>query len=494
MKKIPLVLALFLLFTAQEAITRFVSAADFARPKTFAEIPAARSSGAVAPNGNTASSAAGTTAGNTDAASPGGTGAFNDRVAEFNPEIRYLKNELASCEKAFESEAKDLPLLLEAEGEKLTGSDSGEKNYTTKNLELSKSFELGRGPGIKKSRSRLEFEIKKYEIDRGINDVLYEANIAALRLVKLCYLKKLSDGNRAIASGTIDAVTKKYEVSLASRMEIEQAQIDYEVQVLKNMEAAGAFESEKKVFAVKNGRSGVAFIDRFLEGFERTGLTGEIALLGKNTGIAISGCGALYEEALKKRLDRMSAAAEARLCKVLIDLESRSNSPELKLGMFRSVNDSGETERGMRFGVVVPIYDFGRRSSSVEALKIRLYGPGSSGEAVDFNLANVDNRILADITEKYDACVLQREKLKMLSGVVLNRASAIFEMAAVGYREGATSLFEYQTAKKNYFEFYEGLISASIDYNISLLCLRKACGVSPRGNDDIMDAFFDKRN
>lgn len=455
-------------------------AADFGRPRVQPAEPAGApaASAACAPSGG----------------DPAPSASFNDRVAEFNPEIGYLKNELLSAEKAAGAESKDLPLVLDAEGEKLTGSDSGEKNYSTKNIELSKTYEVGRGPGIKKSRGRLELEIKKCETERAVNDVLYDANISALQLIKSFYVKKLSDGNRAIASATVDAVDKKYEVSLASRLEVEQARIDYEVQVIKNLEVSGAFENEKKVFAIKNGARAAAFIEMFREGVERSGLTGEIAVLGRSAGIALPGCEELCGDALARRLDRKAAAAEAELYRVLIELENRSNSPELKLGLFRSVNDVKETERGVRFGLSLPIYDFGRRSSAVEALEIKLNGPAAVKPGVNYGVANVENRILADVTEKYGSCSLQREKLKALSGAVLNRASAIFEMAAVGYREGATSLFEYQTAKKNYFEFYEGLISALVDYNVSLLQLRRACGFPPRDNGDVMNAFFSARD
>jgi len=410
---------------------------------------------------------------------------FNEKVSASNYEIQLLKSDLKSFEKASEAEAKTLPVVLEAEGEGLFGNTE-EKRYDTKNLEISKTFEAGRIPGLKKRKSRLELEIKKQETAQAIDELIYAADIALLKCVKAINLKKLSNENLNMAAKTIDAASKKYEVALASRMELEQAGIDYEIQFLKNMEAQKDLEIEKRSVEIINGITNDDLTDKFFASGLESSLTREIELLSANTAIEMYGADKLSRLALENRRCVKSALYEIELYKVLMELEKQTAGPELKLGIFRSVNDAKETERGVRIGLSIPIYDFGKRGASMDSLNLKISGYESMKERKSFNLANVENGILLEVTEKYDTCVFYREKLKRLSGVVLKKASNIFEMARIGYAEGATTLFEYQNAKKNYYEFYESLILASVEFNISLLELRKACGIAPSENGDVM--------
>jgi len=414
---------------------------------------------------------------------------FNEKVSASNYEIQLIKNDLKSFEKASEAEAKTLPIVLEAEGEGLFGK-TDEKRYDTKNLELSKTFEAGRIPRLKQRKSRLELEIKKQETAQAIDNLIYDADIAVLKCVRSINLKKLSNENMNMAAKTIDAASKKYEVALASRMELEQAGIDYETQFLKNMETQKNLEIEKRSIEIINGITHDAFTDEFFASGPESSLTREIELLSANTAIEIYGADKLFRTAVENRREIKSALYEIELYKNLIELEKQSAGPELKLGIFRSVNDVKETERGVRIGLSIPVYDFGRRSASVGSLNLKIAGYESLKENKSYHLANVENRILLEVTEKYNTCVFYREKLKRLSGVVLKKASNIFEMARIGYAEGATTLFEYQNAKKNYYEFYENLILASVEFNISLLELRKACGISPSANGDVMEKIL----
>lgn len=414
---------------------------------------------------------------------------FNEKVSNSNYEIQLLKNDLKSFEKASEAEAKTLPIVLEAEGEGLIGRTE-EKRYDVKNIELSKTFEAGSIPRLKKRKNRLEMEIKKQEITQAIENLIYDADIAVLKCVRAIELKKLSNENLDMAAKTIDAAAKKYEVALASRMELEQAGIDYEIQFLKNMEAQKDLEIEKRSVEIINGFTNDAFIDNFFASGREGSLTSEMELLSANTAIELYSADKLFELALENRRIVKSTLYEIQLYKNLIELEKQSGGPEFKLGVYRSVNDVKETERGVRLGLSIPIHDFGKRSAAVESLNLKLSGYEFLKEHKSYYLAGVENAILLEVSEKYDTCVFYREKLKRLSGVVLKKASNIFEMAKIGYAEGATTLFEYQNAKKNYFEFYESLILASIDFNISLLELRRACGIAPSDNGDIMDKIL----
>jgi len=414
---------------------------------------------------------------------------FNEKVSASNYEIQLIKNDLKSFEKALEAETKTLPIVLEAEGEGLFGKTE-EKRYDTKNLELSKTFEAGRIPRLKKRKNRLELEIKKQETAQAIENLIYNADISLLKCVKAVHLKKLSNENMNMAAKTIDAASKKYEVALASRMELEQAGIDYEIQFLKNMEAAKDLEIEKRSIEIINGIMRDAFIDKFFASGLEGSLTREIELLSENTAIELYDAGKLFGLALENRREIKSALYEIDLYKNLIELEKQSAGPELKLGIFRSVNDVKETERGVRIGLSIPVYDFGKRSASIGSLNLKIAGYESLKEHKSYNLANIENRILLEVTEKYGTCVFYRDKLKRLSGIVLKKASNIFEMARIGYAEGATTLFEYQSAKKNYYEFYESLILSSVEFNISLLELRKACGIDPSANGDVMEKLL----
>ena len=414
---------------------------------------------------------------------------FNEKVSVSNYEIQLIKNDLKSFEKSSEAESKTLPIVLEAEGEGLFGNTE-EKRYDTKNLELSKTFEAGRIPRLKKRKSRLELEIKKQQTAQAIENLIYDADIALLKCVKAIHLKKLSDENLNMAAKTIDAAAKKYEVALASRMELEQAGIDYEIQFLKNMEAAKDVEIEKRSVEIINGIMRDAFMEKFFASEFESSLTREIELLSENNSIEMYGADKLFRSAVENRRDVKSALYEIELYKNLMELEKQSGGPELKLGIFRSVNDVKETERGVRIGLSIPIYDFGKRGASVESLNLKTAGYESLKEYKSYYLANIENRILLEVNEKYDTCVFYREKLKRPSGVVLKKASNIFEMARIGYAEGATTLFEYQNAKKNYYEFYESLILASIEFNVSLLELRKACGISPSANGDVLEKLL----
>ncbi|HBC76337.1 MAG TPA: hypothetical protein DC017_16110 [Candidatus Wallbacteria bacterium] len=416
---------------------------------------------------------------------------FNEKVSNSNYEIQLLKNDLKSFEKASEAEAKTLPIVLEAEGEGLIGNTE-EKRYDVKNIELSKTFEAGRIPRLKKRKNRLEMEIKKQEITQAIENLIYDADIAVLKCVRAIDLKKLSNENLDMAAKTIDAAAKKYEVALASRMELEQAGIDYEIQFLKNMEVQKDLEIEKRSVEIINGMTRDAFIDNFFSSGREGSLTSEMELLSANTAIELYNADKLFRLAIENRRIVKSALNEIELYKNLIELEKQSGGPEFKLGVYRSVNDVKETERGVRLGLSIPIHDFGKRSAAVESLNLKLSGYEFLKEHKSYYLAGVENKILLEVNEKYDTCVFYREKLKRLSGVVLKKSSNIFEMARIGYAEGATTLFEYQNAKKNYFEFYESLIQASIDFNISLLELRRACGIAPSDNGDIMEKILSK--
>jgi len=416
---------------------------------------------------------------------------FNEKVLTSNYEIQLLKNDLKSFEKATEAEAKTLPIVLEAEGEGLFGNTE-EKRYDTKNLELSKTFEAGRIPRLKKRKSRLELEIKKQETEQAIENLIYDANIRLLKCVKSAHLKKLSDENLNMAAKTIDAASKKYEVALASKMELEQAGIDYEIQFLKNMETQKEAKIEKSSLEIINGLTHDSFINNFFASGAENSLTREIELLSGNTAIELYNAERLFRIAIEKRHVVKSVLYEIELYKNLIEIEKQSRGPELKLGIFRSVNDVKEIERGVRVGLSIPIYDFGKRNASMESLSLKISGYENLKEYKSYNLANIENGILLEVVEKYNACVFYRERLKRLSGVVLKKASNIFEMARIGYTEGATTLFEYQNAKKNYYEFYESLILAAIEFNISLLELRKACGIDPTENNDVMEKILVK--
>lgn len=416
---------------------------------------------------------------------------FNEKVSASNYEIQLLKNDLKSFEKASEAESKTLPIVLEAEGEGLFGNTE-EKRYDAKNIELSKTFEAGRIPRLKKRKNHLELEIKKHETTQAIENLIYDADIALLKCLSSINLKKLSNENMNMAAKTIDAAAKKYEVALASRMELEQAGIDYEVQFLKNLEAQKNLEIEKRSFEIINGIADDALIDVFFASGLEGSLTSGIELLSANAAIEIYDADKLFSLALKNRHIVKSTLYEIELYKNLIEIEKQTSGPEFKLGVYRSVNDLKETERGVRLGLSIPIYDFGKRSAAVESLNLKISGYESVKQRKSYILANIENRILLEVTEKYNTCVFYREKLKRLSGVVMKKASSLFEMAKIGYAEGATTLFEYQNAKKNYYEFYESLIAASIDFNISLLELRKACGIAASDNDDIMGKILSK--
>jgi outer membrane murein-binding lipoprotein Lpp len=415
---------------------------------------------------------------------------FNDAVHENNAEIKRLKNDLAAGERELRAASKTSPIGLEIEGERTLESGE-EKKYETKNIEFSKSFSASDGSGLIKRKNSVEAKIRAGQTQKAIDDITYEAYAGVLAGVKASCQKKLAGENLKIAENIIDAVTQKYEVALGSKMEIEQAALDYEVQVLKAIEASAIFENQKAALEIKNGLRASAVSDSLFDARSRASLTAEVETLLRSAETAVDGIAALYSGALETRRDLKAALYEVELIKASIEAEKRSNSPEFKIGVYRSVNDLAEAERGVKFGISLPVYDFGRRNDAAAALKMKLAGYQTLRDAKSFYIEHIERLILLDITEKYNLCAAGREKLKRLSGVGLTRASKLFTMATIGYTEGATTLFEYQNAKKSYFEFFEQLITAAVDFNISLLELRRACGLPPDKNADIIGRFIE---
>lgn len=415
---------------------------------------------------------------------------FNNAVHENNAEINRLKSELAAGERQLRTASKTSPIELEIEGERTLESGE-EKKYETKNIEFSKSFSASSGSGLIKRKNSVELKIRTEQTQKAIDDITYEAYAVVLAGVKASCQRKLAGENLKIAENIIDAVTRKYEVALGSKMEIEQAALDYEVQVLRAIEAAAVFENQKAALEIKNGLRASAISDSLFNARSRASLTSEVETLLSSADTAIGDISDLYSGSLKNRRDLKAALYEVELIKASIEAEKRSNSPEFKIGVYRSVNDLDEAERGVKFRISLPIYDFGRRNDSAAALKMKLAGYQTLRDAKSYYIEHIERLILLDVTEKYNLCAAGREKLKRLSGVGLAGASKLFTMATIGYTEGATTLFEYQNAKKSYFKFFEQLITAAVDFNISLLELRRACGLPPDKNADIMGRFIE---
>lgn len=414
---------------------------------------------------------------------------FNETLPRTNAEIRRISCELEAAARELGAASKPSPVVFEAEGERTLDS-GGEKKYETKNIELSKSFGALDGGGLIRRKNSVELKMRTEQALKSVEDITYEAYAGAVSCVTASCRRKLAEENLKIAENIIDAVTKKYEVALGSKMEIEQAALDYEVQVLKVIDAAAEAENRSAAFVIGNGLRDDA--DRNFSKFFNSGtdLTEEINVLSRAAEIPVESVETLYARALAGRRDLRAALYEVELLETAIEMEKRSGAPEFKLGVYRSVNDLDEAERGVRFGMSLPVFDFGRRSAAAEALRLKRRGFTAAAGAKSFYIEHLQRKILLEVTEKRNLCVSGREKLNRLSGDGLRRSSSLFAMAALGYAEGATSLFEYQNAKKNYFEFFEQLISAAAEHNLALMELRRACGVPPAENGDIMSGIM----
>ncbi len=414
---------------------------------------------------------------------------FSGLIRANNAGVKRFESELKSAERELKAASKPSAVMLEIEGER-TFESGEEKKYETKNIEFSKTFGPNDPGSALKRKNSIELKIKREQALKAIDDIVYGSYAGLLNALKLAYQKKLAAENLKIAENIIEAVTKKYEVALGSKMEIEQAVLDYEVQFLKALEIKGAFENQKAALEIENGIVEPGVLTSFLELRRTVSLTGEIEMLLSSASIAVEDVKKLYSDARAKRRDLKSALYEVELVDAMAEMERRSGSVEYKLGFFRSVNDLKEAERGVKLGVSIPVYDFGRRRETIDALKLKMSGYRTELGVKSFFAEHIERSILLDITEKYNLCMLNREKLERLGGVGLKKASGLLGMATIGYTEGATTLFEYQNAKKSYFEFFEQLIAAAFDFNISLLELRKACGVPPDENADIMGRFI----
>ena len=414
---------------------------------------------------------------------------FNDNLCKNNAEIQFLKSELSSFELERRAASKTSPLKLEIEGERSLESGE-EKKYQTKNIEFSKSFGANDGGGLTKKINSLESKIKYEQTHRAIEEVIYDSYAALISARKTAYQKKLAVENLKIAENIIAAVTQKYEVALGSKMEIEQAALDYEVQFLKLIDISGGFKIQKATLEIKNGVEENGLYNKIFENFINADLTSEVESLLKTSDKPLAGAPVFYEAALARRRDLKAASYEIELLAAAIDSQKRSGSPEFNLGIFRSINDLSEAERGVKLSVSIPLYDFGRRNDSLRALRAKLSGYGSIKDAKSYVYEHTKRTVLIDIIEKYNLCLLNRQKLIRLSDSAFQKASRLLNMAAIGYAEGATALLEYQSAKRSYFEFYEQLITAALDFDISLLELRRACGIAPDENYDIMKRFI----
>ncbi len=414
---------------------------------------------------------------------------FNDNLCENNAEIQFLKSELSSFELEKRAASKKSPLMLEIEGERSLESGE-EKKYQTKNIEFSKSFGANDGNRLAKRINSLEFKIKYEQTHRAIEEVIYDFYAALINARKTACQKKLAVENLKIAENIIAAVTQKYEVALGSKMEIEQAALDYEVQFLKLIDISGGFKIQKASLEIKNGVEENGLHNKIFENFINADLTSEVESLLKTSDKPLAGAPVFYEAAFARRRDLKAASYEIELLAAAIDSQKRSNSPEFNLGIFRSVNDLSEAGRGVKMSVSIPLYDFGRRNDSLRALRAKLSGCGSIRDAKSYLYEHTKRTVRIDIIEKYNLCMLNRQKLIRLSESAFQKASRLLDMAAVGYAEGATTLLEYQSAKRSYFEFYEQLITAALDFDISLLELRRACGIAPDENYDIMKRFI----
>jgi outer membrane protein TolC len=414
---------------------------------------------------------------------------FNDNLCDNNAEIQFLKAELSSFELEARAASKRSPVLLEIEGERSLESGA-EKKIQAKNIAFSKSFGINDRSGLIKRKNSLELKIKYEQTRKAVEDIIYDSYAALINARKMIYQKKLAGVNLKIAENISAAVTQKYEVALGSKMEIEQAALDYEVQFLKLIEITNGLKIQKASLEIKNGVEENGLYNNIFESFLNSELTSEVELLLKTADTPLPGAGVFYDAAVNLRRDLKAVSYEIELIAAAIESQKRSGSPEFSFGIFRSINDLSEAERGVKLSVSIPVYDFGRRGDSLKALRLKLSGYRCAEGVKSFLLEHTKRTILLDITEKYNLCLFNREKLIRLSNSAFQKAASLLNMAAIGYAEGATTLLEYQSAKKSYFEFYEQLISAALDFDLSLLELRRACGMAPDENYDIMKRFI----
>lgn len=414
---------------------------------------------------------------------------FNDYLCDNNAEIQFLKAELSSFEFEARAASKRSPVMVEVEGERSLESGA-EKKIQAKNIAFSKSFGINDQSGLIKKLNSLGFKIKYEQTLKAIEDIIYDSYAALINTRKMVYQKKLAEANLEIAANIIDAVTRKYEVALGSKMEIEQAALDYEVQFLNLIGITGGLKNLKAELEIKNGAAITGMYNDIFNSFSTSELTSEVKLLLKTADKPLPGAGVFYSAAVNFRRDLKAVSYEIELTSASIESQKRSQAPEFNFAIFRSINDLNETERGVKLSVSMPVYDFGRRSDSLKAARLKLSGYRFAESVKSFLLEHTQKAIMLDVTEKYNLCLRNHEKLIRLSNSAFQKAASLLNMAAIGYAEGATTLLEYQNAKKSYFEFYEQMIFAALDFDLSLLELRRSCGMAPEENYDIIKKYI----
>jgi hypothetical protein len=157
-------------------------------------------------------------------------------------------------------------------------------------------------------------------------------------------------------------------------MEIEQAALDYEVQFLKLIEITNGLKIQKASLEIKNGVEENGLYNNIFESFLNSELTSEVELLLKTADTPLPGAGVFYDAAVNLRRDLKAVSYEIELIAAAIESQKRSGSPEFSFGIFRSINDLSEAERGVKLSVSIPVYDFGRRGDSLKALRLKLSG------------------------------------------------------------------------------------------------------------------------
>lgn len=423
-----------------------------------------------------------------NAHAPSDARGFAALISSSDYEVRFLEKELEAFVMAAGASSKPSPVTLDYEGERYSGNIES-KRFESKSIEVAKDLDIGSKRSHLKRKAAAEVEAMKLSTRKSVQSILYGAAAGLLNCIKTRYLRSLSGENAAVAWSLVSASEQRYEVFLASRMEVEQAGLDYETQLLKGIDAEAEYRgSLDSLMIVHNLSSNDAFLS-LVDAAGSRSLTGEIAALAPALDIEIPDGNRLFEIARARRPDYLALSYEEKARRAELGSARAEGTPSLTIGLFRGISDLNETERGVRFRLSMPLTDFGRRKLETGSLSLKLAGfdPASGAAAV----RNFEETVLSEIFAARNRCEALRAKFRKLSGSVLKRSSAVLEMAMAGYAEGATTLMELQAAKRSHFEHYEELVSAAFDYTAALLELRRACGFAFEENDDILGpAFF----
>ncbi len=411
-----------------------------------------------------------------------------NEIKSTNAETSYILNETESAVKSIEAESKTSPITLDLEGEGLTGNIEG-KRYQLKDAEISKTIKLGGAQGLINKKAEIEKLIKKLEAEYACEAKYYEINSNVLKYVKTLYSQKNLIENLKIAKSSMDAVAKRYEVSLASKMDLKQIKIDNELQAVNASANQKNAEMEYALLLNNSGETFKNIIDGIKSKTDLLEITQEIRLLVSNILLKPENTDYAFQTALKRRSDYKAAQYEIELYQTVSKIESRSQSPELKIGFFRSVNDLSEIERGFKLGLSIPIYDYQKSELSKQAMLLKSGFNPLLLKDQNIYLQYIKNKINIEIIEKVTAHNILREKAIKFADTLIPEAAEVFKMSQTAYIEGVISFTEYQAAKRNYFEIYETFINSLFDYYVALLELRRAEGFKCSENDFLNNIY-----